>query len=188
MLRFTVDSAFNLEIDYKVIMFEPFKVIVKLDKSRNKKRARQLLTYIYLREDISINNPFSKLSYKERIASAERIIFTGANPKFTKKEQELVLLAIDTYVKYSATPEERLLSTIDEKIEENNKVLMDLKIGDKNYSKITKDTQSNLSGFFKQKKEIMDNLKHNNGKVRADQKTSLIESGAFLSIKSETGK
>lgn len=191
MLKFKVSSDFKLDIEWKMIVFEPFNNIVKADKKdRLRKRAKQLLLYIYLREDISNENPFGKMQYEDRKTEAERTVFgkIGAM-KLSKSETEMVGIAIDTYVKYSSTSEERMLSTIDEAIDKQNEVLISLKIDDVNFTKKSKAVSDNITTFLKQKKTLVDIIKGNvSGKVRADQSSSLIESGSFRNIKSITGK
>lgn len=187
MLKFTVSNTNELEIDWKIIIFQPFLDIVKLDKKdRKKKRAKQLLLYIYLREDISNSNPIGKMEYESRIAEAERLCFDRKKGfDLSKKEKELVQLAIMTYVKYSSTAKERMLSNISKKFDELNKRMEDLHIDDKEFEKKMKAISDSITTLLKQEKTLTDSVKSNvSGKIRADQNSSLNEMNIF-NIKSK---
>ncbi len=189
MLKFKVNDRNELDIDWQIITFEPFLNIIKLDKKdRKKKRAKQLLLYIYLREDISNSNTIGKMEYESRIAEAERVCFDKkkGGMKLTKKERELVAEAIKTYVKYSATPKERMLSSISAKLDMLNQRMEELNIDDKEFEKKLKGISDNINQLLKQEKTLMDNIKGNvSGKVRADENSSLNEMNLFANIKSE---
>ena len=66
---------------------------------------------------------------------------------------------------------------------------MGLQIDDAEYTKKSKAVSENITTFLKQKRTLIDIIKGNvSGKVRADQTSSLIETGAFRNKKSNTGK
>ena len=209
-LKFKVVD-YKLEIDENVLLIPEFVKILKADKNRNKKRAKQLLTYIYLREDLGAANPLSSMSYDDRKKRTLTILFTGSNPKFTKIEQEMLDIASKAYVEYSATPEERLLFNLNEDIDEQNKMMTmnkqilkrnvegldetadsyTTKVIDynKDYSEVLKGILENLDKLQKRKKQTVDMIKGNvGGNIRGNKGLSLSEQGNFLGMESETGK
>ena len=209
-LKFSVIN-YELDIDEQVLFIKEFRDLLNIDDSRNKKRGKQLLLYIYLREDLSIRNPLGSTSYESRKEKSEKLIFGKKGCQFTEDEELLVNLGIAAYVEYSSTPEERLLGTVNDMIDDQNNQMINLrkmmleddteekdtedekkdKIIDKNdkYNKILKGVLDNLKLLNGQKRTIIDQLKNNVGEqVRAGRNTSLIEDEVFIDIKSLTGK
>jgi len=209
-LKFKVID-YKLEIDEHVVLIPEFITILKADKNRNKKRAKSLLLYIYLCEDLGANNPLSNMNYDDRKKRAKAILFPSGDPKFTNKELELIANGVRAYVEYSATPEERLLSNLNEDIEEQNKMmtmnkrllksnLSGLDDGEKDYStkvinfnkdysEVLKGILDNLDKLQKRKKQTVDMIKGNvGGEIRGNKGLSLSEQGSFLNIESNTGK
>ena len=205
-LKFRVEN-YQLEVDEQVLLFKEFRDILDLDTSRNKKRSKSILIYIYLREELSSSNPLSSMSYEIRKEKSEKIIFGIKGGKFSEDELRLIDDGISAYVEYSSTPEERLLGTINDMIDDQNNQMIRLRgmmledkaeDGDKKediiernekYNEILKGILNNLKLLNSQKKTIVDQLKNKLGeKIRADKSTSLIEDGVFEDIKSLTGK
>jgi len=206
-MKFTIDQKFNLDIDINVLMIEEFKAIVNYDKKdRNRKRAKQLLLYVFIREELTNANPFNTMEYTERIKQAEHVAFgkNSEESKLSKKEIELVENAIHAYVKYSSTSEERLLFEIDIQIDEQNALLKTTKstiivkdektgetkeVTDAKYSDKLKKILDNVEKLIERKKKIRNIVKGTvEGRMRADKESSLLELGTFRNIKSKTGK
>lgn len=209
-LRFKVID-YKLEIDEHVLLFDEFKSIVKADKHRKKKRAKQILTYLYLREDLGAMNPLSSMKYEDRKKRAEYIIFGEGGCKFNKKEQAMFDEALPIYVEMSSTPEERILFNLNEDIDQQNKMMsmnkkvlrdglaklddssndymLKVSVLNKEYSDVLKGILANLKSLNEEKKRVVDMIKGNvGGQIRGNKGLSLSEQGMFNNIKSKVGK
>lgn len=115
--------AFNIRkerivTDPKFFLFKAFTDIWEWDKSENKDKAHKMLRFVYLLCDITEECPLKDVPVSKREAEALFHAYKDKSYKFTKIERELVSAAIDTYIKYNESAEERLLSEFDWKAEE----------------------------------------------------------------------
>jgi len=108
----------QLVLDWQFFLFDEFVSIWKFDKSKGKKKASNLLRFIYLLAGIDEKNPLKDEKSSKRETEAKFRAFNDSNKKFTDKELSLLAPAIDLYIKINQTPEERLLSALDNKSED----------------------------------------------------------------------
>ena len=115
----------RITTDAKFFLFKAFTDIWDWDKSESKDKAHKMLRFVYLLCDITEECPLKDVAISKREAEALFHAYKDKNYKFTKKERELVSAAIDTYIKYNETAEERLLGEFDWKAEELRNKLED---------------------------------------------------------------
>ncbi len=204
MIKFKINKdSMNIEIDESLFHIKDIKAIYDYDSSKNKVWAKTVYLYIWYGYDLNPNNPMVDVDIKERDTRAIEESFGKKGAKFSVKEQEIVNKAINAYVYYSSTSEERALNQfnkmIDEQLEfidslEQFKVTKDangeeLREINEEYGKQLQITLMNIDKISKQKKMMKDKiLNGESGKVRGDKDSSMIEKGIFKNIVSKTGK
>lgn len=182
---------YEIEIDEKIFIVEEFKALWDYDKTKQKKRAKRDFLYLWIAYDISSENDYRELPVEKRVEEAMKIAF-GKKVVFGAKERELIMAAKNRYIELSSTAEERLLNTIQGHIDEQNKILTNIRsIGDdgeldKNYSKKLEITLKNIRELILRKKELENIIKNTEGKIRGDKQESFLERGD-LAIKSKFG-
>lgn len=108
----------RITADAKFFLFKAFTDIWEWDKSETKDKAHRMLRFVYLLCDITEECPLKDVPVSKRETEALFHAYKDKHYKFTKKERELVSAAIDTYIKYNESAEERLLGEFDWKADE----------------------------------------------------------------------
>ena len=83
-----------------------------------KDKASDLFLFIYYMCDLDDDNPIRDMQSDEKFKSALKYAYGSKKAAFTKKEYALLKPAIEAYLKYNRTAEERILITFDEKVDE----------------------------------------------------------------------
>jgi len=183
---------YEIDVDEKIFIIEEFKAIWDYDKTKQKKRAKRIFLYIWVGYDISSENDYRELPMERRLEEAMNIAF-GKKVVFKEVERNLIQAAVKRYIELSSTAEERLLATVQEHIDEQNKILMNIKSIDENgelvpgYSKKLEATLKNIKELILRKKELEKVIKNDEGKIRGDKQESYLERGD-LSVKSKFGR
>lgn len=99
-------------------LFKEFTDIWKHDKSTNKVKANKLFYFVFLLCDLTEDNPLRDVDAERKEVESKFRVFGNKNHTFSKRERTLLGAAVDCYIKYSKTAEERILESFDQKAEE----------------------------------------------------------------------
>ena len=114
----------RLIIDVRFLQLEEF-VALKEFYGKDKKKMDQTFLYMYYMYSLDEENTFRDLDSRVKGEQAVYRVWKKreAQPPFTKEEKELFEKAVDAYVMFSSTEEERMISEIDRKIEQIRKTV-----------------------------------------------------------------
>lgn len=110
----------RVEVDAYSLMIDALKDIWDKDRSRTKEKAIEMLSYIHLSSQIDPEAPFFASAKHEVKQLAMRNIWRDKPPKGIEKYDD----AIEEYKKAYESPEVRIISTFNNKIDEI-KILLD---------------------------------------------------------------
>jgi seryl-tRNA synthetase len=183
-------------LDFKndeVILTPEFKLAKEFDnilKKVPKKRANQILLYIFLMCDRSDQNLLRDV---EAVFKEEQCLsraFNSASTKFSEDEQALIADAMTAYRIFNDTPEDRLLRSIDLKMEQLSTMLnsttpeiqrnvsKDNSVSFSSNLKIITDAIKEISNLMATKEKVTANImKLKLNKREKISKPSLLESG-----------
>ena len=114
MLKFEFRDD-KIVTSWQFFLFEEFTSIWKM---RDKKKANQILHFIFLLADISDDNPLLHVKPEKREEEALFRAFGKRSKVLSDKELLLIEPALKLYTKLNMAPEEQLLKTFDEKLSE----------------------------------------------------------------------
>lgn len=123
-LKFRKERAITDEIFF---LFKPLVDVWNWDKSNNKQKAHKMLYFVFLLCDLTEENPLKEIPAAKKEEESLFRAYKDRGKKFTKKELSVLEPAIECYIKYNTTPEERILKAFDDKSEETREVLEDTK-------------------------------------------------------------
>jgi len=199
MLKFTIQND-KVCLDPNIILIDEFHNIVRFGKKQNDEDlSNRMLIYVFYCCDLSEDNPMRDIDYREKEDQALARAFQNKKKKFTVDERKLIDGAINAYNYFNETSAERAILAIDQKIDQARTTLeeQDVEIvrnTNPNTGVVTFTSNENiLSNLAKQIGELM-TLKlqvtnaakklENNGRVRANKGSSLLERSAMLTRKS----
>jgi len=118
----------KLIIDVNFVQLEEFMDIKEYYK-KDKSKLDKMFLYMYYMYSLDEENDFRDLDSRVKGEQAVYRIWKRREkyPPFNKKEQELFDKAADTYILFSSTEEERMISEIDRKIEQIRKTVKETK-------------------------------------------------------------
>lgn len=96
-------------------LFQEFIDIWKSDRKVSKPRANKIFFFIFLLCDLSEDNPLRDIPSEVKEEEALYRAYGDKKHSFTKKELLLLIPAVDCYIKYNKTAEERILEAFDSK-------------------------------------------------------------------------
>lgn len=108
----------RLVVDANFYLFHEFVSIWKWDKSPHKTKANKLFYFIFLLCDLSEENPLRDVASEKKEEESFFRAYGNKHHQFLSKERALAEAAIDCYIKYNKTAEERILESFDNKAEE----------------------------------------------------------------------
>jgi hypothetical protein len=149
------------------------------DKDPEKQQATRELTYVFIMADTTEENPFSDRPYYELPGLALESAFRDKNYSMTEEKAYQLEAAIEAYLADNEFVDQRLVDTMNRKIEQVRKDLADNSISKENKDSQIDDmikldkiciARDNIkSRIVKQKEETL--------KLRGGVKESLLESG-----------
>lgn len=119
-LKFRKERVITDEIFF---LFKPLVDVMEWDKSNNKVKANKMLFFVFLLCDLTEENPLKDIPASKKEEEAKFRAYKDRNKKFSDDERSVLEPAIECYVKYNTTPEERILLAFDEKSEETREEL-----------------------------------------------------------------
>lgn len=122
MIKFNIVKE-RIVIDPQFLMCEEFVNIWNFDKTKNKKKAHELLRFVFHFCDLSESNPIKDTPASKRQAEAKYIVYSDRDHAFTDAEWELLQPAIHRYNEYNVTADERMFETINKKIDQMREFL-----------------------------------------------------------------
>lgn len=122
MIKFDIVKE-RIVIDPQFLMCPEFVTIWESDKTKNKKKAHELLRFVFHFCDLSLDNPIKDTPANKRQEEAKYIVYSDRNHKFNDTEWELLQPAIKRYNEYNVTADERMFETINKKIDEMREFL-----------------------------------------------------------------
>lgn len=183
MLKFTIDKN-QVVLEPTQLAIPAIKKIWDSDKSTTKKRANQLLLFVYYFYDL--DSPFYDLDEREK----EQVCLKNSiGDKITDDESKMLEELISLYKKLNETSEKRFLAIFDKKIDDLRELLSDTKpeiISNENNqgvtifttnTKIITDLMKAFTELSENKQKIVDSLekRSNNSKIRGDKQLSVLE-------------
>ncbi len=109
--------------DANFFLFHEFEAIWKWDKTSHRVKSNKMFYFIFLLCDLSEDNPLRDVHAEKKEEESLFRAYGDKKHKFTPKERSLVSDAVDCYIKYTKTAEERILEAFDNKAEELRDVL-----------------------------------------------------------------
>ena len=125
MIRFNIKEG-EVVLDMASLGLQAFRDIYEYDTSKKKIKARNMLLFVYHMSDLRPSNPMRDLSEAEKENECRAEAFGKANYFLDEEGERLLDAGIAAYVKFSINSEERMLKTVDEKIDEQNEILSKL--------------------------------------------------------------
>ncbi len=113
----------KLVTDSNFFLFKEFTDIWDSDSQNTRPAANKLLKFIYHLCDLGEENPLRDLPSEAKEKEAMFTVYGTHKKSFTKKERNLLSPAIDCYIKYNTTSEERILNAFENKAKEIRTVL-----------------------------------------------------------------
>lgn len=104
-------------------LFNEFVELWRWDRTRVKTKANKLFFFIFLLCDLTEDNPLRDIPAESKEEEALYRVYGKKTHKFSRRERELLLPAVDCYIKYNKTPEERILDAFDSKALQLRKTL-----------------------------------------------------------------
>lgn len=189
-LEFEFNQKDELIITYQIKLFDEFADI--LNEVKPKRKANQLLHYVYLLCDRSDKNPLRDLDSAVKQEQCLYRAFKVRDVKLSEKEQQLVKAAIQVYKTHNESSKDRIKFSIERKIDQLAKMLddttpeiirnIDPKTGNVNFASNTKiimdsikELNNTLSTLDKVEASIM--KQKNERQVGNKGKSSMLESG-----------
>lgn len=121
-MKFRKERVITDEIFF---LFKPLTDVMDWDKSNNKAKANQMLFFVFLLCDLTEENPLKETPVEKKEEEALFRAYKKRDKTFTKNELSVLEPAVECYVKYNTTPEERILKAFDDKSEEMREILED---------------------------------------------------------------
>lgn len=112
-LKFTIKKE-KLVLTPQFLMIKEFVNVWESDKNTDKRKAHKLLYFIYLLCDLTEENKLRDTPAASRESEAKFYAFGKRDHKFTKEERKILEPAIEKYIKYNESPEERILTAFDD--------------------------------------------------------------------------
>lgn len=104
--------------DAKFYLFKPLTDILAWDKEPGKPKGNKMLFFVFLLCDLTENNPLKEVPVSKKEEEAKFRAYSDKNKEFTDGELKYLIPAIECYIKYNTTAEERILKAFDEKSEQ----------------------------------------------------------------------
>jgi hypothetical protein len=123
-LKFRKERVITDEIFF---LFKPLTDVLDWDTSNNKVKANKMLFFVFLLCDLTEENPLKDIPANKKEEEAKFRAYKDRGKSFSKDELSVLQPAIECYVKYNTTPEERILKAFDEKSEETREELENTK-------------------------------------------------------------
>ena len=117
MIRFTMKDG-RLQMTEVFLMVPEFVTIWESDKTKDKKKAHRMLFYVYLMCDLTDECPTKDLGQATKDGQCRFMAFQSKNYVIEGKELEMIHEAMEAYVLLNEIPEERMLRTYDDKIDQ----------------------------------------------------------------------
>lgn len=108
------------EIVNKVLVVTPSSLLIPEFKALHDKNI-ELLKYVFLKCDISENNPFRSLAESDRNLKAQEYL---KDVTLSSKDKENIKIACETYQELNKNSAQRFLKTIDDQLDQINTLLM----------------------------------------------------------------
>lgn len=124
MIKFTMKEG-RLQMEHTFLMVPEFVDIWEWDKTKDKKKAHKLLFYVYLMCDLNEECPTKDLNLSNKDQQCRFLVFKDKGYQFKDDELVLVSKAIEAYILLNEIPEERMLRTYDEKMDQLRELLGD---------------------------------------------------------------
>lgn len=121
MLDFTIVND-KIVLDPNIILFDELRAVYDL------KDGNKLLQIIYYRHSKDMGNPFKNLDERVKEQNVMQRVFridSFKGLKLNKKHTDLFNAAEEVYIKHNTTPESRLITAIETKIDEISTMLND---------------------------------------------------------------
>jgi hypothetical protein len=122
MIKFNIVKE-KIIIDPQFLMCPEFVNIWDSDKSKVKKKATQLLRFVFHFCDLSVDNPIKDTPANKRQEEAKFIVYSDRTHSFSNEEWELLEPAIKRYNEYNISADERMFETINKKIDDMREFL-----------------------------------------------------------------
>jgi hypothetical protein len=120
LLQF-IQSKGRVLVDPKSLILAALNDIWNYDESPDKDLANKMLTYMALVAQIDPSLPFYGSDHEEVRYLAKSQVFRAMDYQFTEEEEIMIENAIDVYIKENEMADERMLQTINRKIDEMRK-------------------------------------------------------------------
>lgn len=117
MISFEMKDG-RLQMTEQFLMIPQFVDIWERDKSKTKDHANKLLFYIYLMCDLSESCPTKDLDQSMKDSECRFLAFKAKNYQFNQEDLQYVQDAMDAYILFNETAEERILKVYDKKLDE----------------------------------------------------------------------
>jgi hypothetical protein len=158
---------FNIVVDAEALLVPEFKELWDRDKSKNKEKAYNELSYVYMVSDN--NSPYSNMPKERREKDVKRDILKNEKYKLDTD----ILKAVDKYKLLSETPTQRLFNSVQNKIDDIADYLDKTHADEKTMSAILQAIEkvSKLVANYDTIKNAVENEK-SKGETRRGQKTT----------------
>ena len=116
----------RIQIDVNFLQLEEFVNIKKYyDEQKNKKKMDQVFLYMYYMYSLDEENAFRDLDGEMKKEQALYRVWKKRlkEPPFDKKEKELFDKAVDAFILFSSTEEERAVEELNRKMEQMRKTI-----------------------------------------------------------------
>ena len=117
----------KLVLDEYFYMFQEFVNLWNYDKSNAKVKANKFFLFIFYLCDLTEENHYRDLPQEKREKEALFRVYKDSNHKFPEEDLKFLEPAIDCYIRYNTSSEERILNIFDDvatnlriKLEETN--------------------------------------------------------------------
>lgn len=117
---------YNIIVEPEVLLVPEFKVIWDKDKSKHKEEAYKWFTYIFMLTDFS--SPYSNLPHNKKELEIKKSILRDEKIKIP----DYVVEAKQKYIELSELPTQRLLDTVNFKLDEIDNYLRNNEFNDDN--------------------------------------------------------
>lgn len=112
MIKFTFRKE-KLIHTPQVFLFKDFTNILDNDKSQSRLKSNRMFLYVFYMCDLTGDNPVRDDGDSKPANALFRAFGNHDKIKLTQVDKALLVKAMDTYIKYNETAEERLLTTFD---------------------------------------------------------------------------
>jgi hypothetical protein len=113
MLKFKFRKE-KLILTPQIMLFKEFSTIFEHDKTADQTKANNMMKYVFYMCDLSEDNPHRDAGERKHDDSMKAAFGSRSKIALTKVDKERMEKAMQCYIKYNETAEERLLKTFDE--------------------------------------------------------------------------